>query len=69
MGLLEQRQMQKWRKPGSEEGQTNETVAREGHGIKGHMAETPKRLQMTSLLLSFSSFYLPGRCNHVAKSG
>lgn len=46
--------MQKWRKLGSEEGQTNETMSGGGHGIKGHVAETLK------FTFAFSSFTLQG---------
>lgn len=41
MGLLEQRQRQEGRKSGSEEGQTNETLAGDGHdGIRRHGTPT-----------------------------
>lgn len=32
----------RWRKPGAGEGQPKVTMAREGHGIKGHVPRTRK---------------------------
>lgn len=73
MGFLEQIQAQRWRrKPSSEEEQTNGTIAGDGHEIKGHVAGTPMTLIFTfALFLEFLAepMALPGRCNHVAKSG
>lgn len=42
VGFLEQRQMQKWRKPGSEEEQANGTMVGDRHGVKGYVADTFK---------------------------
>lgn len=42
VGFVEQRQMQKWRKPGSEEEQANGTMVGDRHGIKGYEADTSK---------------------------
>lgn len=39
---MEQRQMQKWRKPGSEEEQANGMMVGDRHGIKGYGADTSK---------------------------
>lgn len=73
MGFLEQIQIQKWRrKPSSEEEQTNGIMAGDGHEIKGHVAGTPMTPTFTfAFFLEFLAEHiaLPGRCNHVAKSG
>lgn len=65
--------MQKWRrKPSSGEEQTNRKMAQDGHEIKGHVAGTPMTLIFTfAFFLEFLAEHmaLPGRCNHVAKSG
>lgn len=73
MGFLEQIQIQKWRrKPSSEEEQTNGATAGDGHKIEGHVAGTPMTPILSfAFLLEFLAEHmaLPGRRNHVAKSG